>query len=87
MALTKTEIVDKVEVIDRGDWSVVQVRTATVIKEDDTELTRSFHRHVVSPADDWSSESDKVKAICDAVHTDAAKTSYEAAQAAGPETE
>ena len=87
MALTKTEVVDKVEVIDTGDWSMVQVRTATVIKEDDTELTRSFNRHVVSPADDWSSESDKVKAICDAVHTDAAKTAYEAAQAAGPETE
>ena len=50
MALTKTEIVDKVEVVDCGDWSMVQVRTATVIKEDDTELSRSFHRHVVSPA-------------------------------------
>ena len=87
MALTKTEIVDKVEVVDSGDWSMVQVRTATVIKEDDTELTRSFHRHIVSPAADWSSESDKVKAICDAVHTDAAKTAYEAAQEADPVTE
>ena len=83
MALTKTEVVDKVEVLDRGDWSVVQVRTATVIKEDDTELTRSFHRHVVSPADDWSSESDKVKAICDAVHNDTTKAAYEAAQSEG----
>ena len=85
MALTKTEIVDKVEVIDRGDWSVVQVRTATVVKEDDTELSRSFHRHVVSPADDWSSESDKVKAICDAVHNDTTKAAYEAAMSAGVE--
>ena len=83
MALTKTEIVDKVEVVDCGDWSMVQVRTATVIKEDDTELSRSFHRHVVSPADDWSSESDKVKAICDAVHNDTTKAAYEAAQAEG----
>ena len=47
MALTKTEIVDKIEVIDRDGWKVVQVRTATVIKEDDTELSRTFHRHVV----------------------------------------
>ena len=82
MALIKTEIVDKVEVLDRDDWSMVQVRTATVIKEDGTELSRSFHRHVVSPADDWSSESDKVKAICDAVHNDTTKAAYEAAMAA-----
>ena len=80
MALTKTEVVDKVEVIDCGDWSMVQVRTATVIKEDDTELSRSFSRKVISPADDWSSESDKVKAICDAVHNDTTKAAYEAAQ-------
>ena len=81
MALTKTEVVDKVEVVDCGDWSMVQVRTATVIKEDDTVLSRSFHRHVVSPADDWSGESDKVKAICDAVHNDTTKAAFEAAQA------
>ena len=83
MALTKTEVVDKVEVIDTGDWSMVQVRTATVVKEDDTELSRSFHRHVVTPASDWSSESDKVKAICDAVHNDTTKAAYEAAQSEG----
>ena len=80
MALTKTETVDKIEVVDTGDWSMVQVRTATVIKEDDTELTRSFSRKVISPADDWSSESDKVKAICNAVHNDTTKAAYEAAQ-------
>ena len=83
MALTKTTVADKVEVVDCGDWSMVQVRTATVIKEDGAELSRSFHRHVVSPADDWSSESDKVKAICDAVHNDTTKAAYEAAQDAG----
>ena len=83
MALTKTEVEDKIEVIDSGDWSMVQVRTATVIKEDDTELTRSFGRKVISPADDWSSESDKVKSICDAVHDDTTKAAYKAAQDAG----
>ena len=83
MALTKTEVVDKVEVVDCGDWSMVQVRTATVIKEDDTELSRSFHRHVVSPSDDWSSESDKVKGICDVVHNDITKAAFEAAMSEG----
>ena len=81
MALTKTEIVDKVEVVDTGSWSMVQVRTATVIKRDGAqEVSRSYHRHVVSPADDWSDESDKVKAICDAVHTADTKKAYEASQ-------
>ena len=83
MALTKTTVADKVEVVDCGDWSMVQVRTATVIKEDGAELSRSFHRHVVSPADDWSGESDKVKAICDAVHNDTTKAAFEAAQSEG----
>ena len=83
MALTKTTVEDKVEVVTFDNWSMVQVRTATVIKEDGTELSRSFHRHVVSPADDWSSESDKVKAICDAVHNDTTKAAYEAAQSEG----
>ena len=80
MALTKTEIVDKEEDEDNRLFSVEQVRTATVIKEDDTELSRSFHRHVVTPTDDWSSESDKVKAICDAVHTEETKKAYVAFQ-------
>tara|TARA_R100000654_G_scaffold66762_1_gene95116 strand:+ start:172 stop:429 length:258 start_codon:yes stop_codon:yes gene_type:complete len=83
MALTEEQIIDKIEVVDTGDWSIVQVRTATVIKRDGSEISRSFHRHVVSPSDDWSSESDKVKAICDAVHNDTTKAAYEAAQAEG----
>ena len=82
MALEKTTKEDKIEVVDTGDWKMVQVRTATIISEDGTELNRSFHRHVVSPADDWSSASDEVKAICNAVHTDETKAAYEAAQAA-----
>ena len=81
MALTEETVQDKIEIV--GDYKIVQVRTATVIKEDDTELSRSFHRHVVSPADDWSSESDKVKAICDAVHNDTTKAAYEAAMSEG----
>ncbi len=80
MALEKQVKEDKIEVVDAGDWKIVQVRTATIITEDGTELNRSFHRHVVSPADDWSDASAEVKAICDAVHTDAAKAAHKAAQ-------
>ena len=45
MAITKELIEDKIEVV--GDYKAIQVRTATVIKEDGVELSRSFHRHVV----------------------------------------
>lgn len=74
MALTEETIEDKIEVV--GDHKMVQVRTATVIKRDGVEISRSFHRHVVSPDADISGESDEVKAICAIVHTDAVKTAY-----------
>ena len=74
MALTEETIEDKIEVV--GDYKIVQVRTATVIKKDGVELTRSFHRHVVQPTDDISGQSDEVKAICNVVHTDTVKEAY-----------
>ena len=67
MALTEESFADKVEIV--GDFSHVQVRVATVIKRDGEEISRSFHRHVVAPGDDYSAEDDKVQAICAAVHT------------------
>jgi hypothetical protein len=67
MALTEETIVDKVEVV--GDFNHVQVRTATLIKRDGAEISRSFSRHVVTPGDDYSAEDSKVQGICAAVHT------------------
>jgi len=67
MALTEESFADKIEVV--GDFSHVQVRTATVIKRDGEEISRSYHRHVVAPGDDYSAEDAKVQAICAAVHT------------------
>jgi len=77
MALTEETVQDKIEIV--GDFKHVQVRTATVIKRDGTEISRSFHRHTVAPdisADDLANESAEVQAICNAVHTEAIKTSY-----------
>jgi len=76
MAITKETVEDKIEIV--GDYKSIQVRTATVIKEDGTELTRSFHRHVVTAGDDYSNESTEVQAICAAVHTDAVIAAYQA---------
>ena len=80
MALTKTTINDKIEVINQGDWSVLQVRTATIIAEDGLELSRNFHRHVVTPDADLTAEDADVAAICTPVFTDAVKAAYAAAQ-------
>lgn len=85
MALSKTTINDKIEVINKGDWSVVQVRTATIISEDGTELSKSFHRHVVMPDADLSAEDADVAAICTPVFTDAVKAAYAAHLAAQEE--
>jgi hypothetical protein len=79
--LEKQVIQDKVEVINVGDWSVIQVRTKTAIIEDGTELSSSYHRHVVSPTDDLTAESDEVTAIANAVFTQAMKDAYTASQA------
>jgi len=86
MALTEETVQDKIEVV--GEHKAVQVRTATVIKRDGVEISRNFHRHVLHPStktdDGWadtdiSGESTAVQGICNAVWTDAVKTSYQQA--------
>ena len=83
MALTEETVQDKIEIV--GEFKHIQVRTATVIKRDGTEISRSFSRHVVAPDADTSNESDDVKAIAAQVHTDAIKTAYAAHIAASAE--
>ena len=80
MALTEETVEDKIEIV--GDFKMVQVRTATVIKRDGVEISRSFHRHVVAPGDDITGESTEVQAICNAVHTQTIKDAYAAHVAA-----
>ena len=74
MALSESIEYDKIEVV--GEHKAVQVRKATVIKKDGTELTRSFERHVLHPDSDISGEPAEVQAICNAVWTDAVKASW-----------
>ena len=76
MAITKEVTQDKIEVV--GDFKHIQVRTATVIKEDGKEISRSFHRHVVAPDSDSTNESADVKAMVKQFHTDAVKKAYKA---------
>ena len=77
--LTEETIQDKIEIVAVYDYKLIQVRTATVIKRDGVEISRSFSRHVVAPdASDITGESTEVQAICNAVHTQAVKDAYAA---------
>jgi len=93
MALTETIEYDKIEVVTQ--YKHVQVRKATVIKKDGTELTRSYERFVLQPGtldesdnlvvnpldkepDGTTAIADEVKAVCNAVWTDAIKASWKA---------
>ena len=85
MALTKTTENDKIEVVNK--WNI-QIRNATIIKEDGKEISRSFHRNVLTPGTldasdnlvdtDLSSEDADVKAIAEAAWTDQVKADYKA---------
>tara|TARA_R100001594_G_scaffold59633_1_gene93602 strand:+ start:432 stop:713 length:282 start_codon:yes stop_codon:yes gene_type:complete len=85
MALTESQENDKIEVTQR--WNV-SVRNATIIKKDGVELTRTFHRHALTPgildasdnlvATDISGEDADVQAICNAAWTTQVKADYKA---------
>ena len=82
MALTKTTTNDKIEVLSLvAGYPVVQVRTATIIAEDGVEISRMFHRNVLTPDADLSVADADVAAIAGAVFTDEAKAVYAAVQA------
>ena len=85
MALTK-EFEYDCEV--RGEHKNVQVRTATIVKDDGEEISRTYHRHVLhcrtKAGDTWgdtdiSGEDEAIQAVCNAVWTDAVKSAYETA--------
>jgi len=74
MAITKENVEDRHEIV--GLYKHIQIRTATIIKEDSVELSRTYHRHVIAPGDDVSSESDEVKKLVALYHTDEMKKSW-----------
>jgi hypothetical protein len=76
MALEKVSIVDRIEIVENGS---VQIRTKTAILEDGKQISSSFHRHVIAPGDDYSTEDARVKAICAATHTAGVVAAYQAA--------
>ena len=86
MALAESIEYDKIEVV--GQYKAVQVRKATVITKDGTELTRAYERYVLQAGTldgnddlvdtDISSEPAEIQAVCNAVWTDAVKAAWKA---------
>ena len=84
MALTEANIDDKIEVV--GEHKAVQIRTARVIYDDGSEISRTFSRRVLHSSTksggtwsntDISGESTEIQGICNAVWTDAVRTAYQ----------
>ena len=86
MALTKTIEIDKIEIVT--EYRHVQIRTATIIKEDNVELSRSFHRKTLQCGQldssnnlvdtDVSGETTEVQAICNTVWITSVKNAWKA---------
>lgn len=77
MALTEITKVDSIELVETNH---IQIRTATIIERDGQEISRSNHRHVLSPGDDVTNENPKVQAIANAVWTEEVIAAFQASQ-------
>lgn len=79
MSLTKTTVIDQITVTENG---IVLYREATRIMEDGNQLSQTYHRSSLTPAQDLTGVPTNVVAICNTVWTPAVIAAYQAAQAA-----
>ena len=77
MSLTKTTTVDQITVTENG---VIYYREATSIMEDGKELSKTYHRSSLTPAQDLTGVPANVVAICNTVWTAEVIAAYQAAQ-------
>ncbi len=75
MTITKEVIIDKIEIV--GEYRHMQLREATIIKEGEVEISRSFHRRVLSPNANTEQENEEIKNLAAVVWTQEIKDSYE----------
>jgi hypothetical protein len=79
MSLNKQIKIDQIEIVENG---TVQVRQATIISEDDNQLSRTFHRWCIVPGEDYSAQEQQVQDICKVTHTPEVIAAYQAQQEA-----
>jgi len=77
MALTEDSIVDSIDVLPDGQ---IQVRQANRVFRDGVEISKAYHRHVVSPGDDLALEDPRVAEIGTVVHTAEVIAAFKAAR-------
>ena len=75
MSLQKTDKIDKIEIV--GDFKAINIRVASIITENNIEISRSNIRRVLNCDADISVEDAEVQAVCNAVWTDEIKAAYE----------
>jgi hypothetical protein len=78
MALTENTAVDKIEIVNADTIPMIQVREATVVARDGTEIARNFHRYVVSPDVDTTTLTGQVRALAESLFTTEVKAAYAA---------
>ena len=74
MAITKQKVIDQITVIENA---IILYREATRIVEDETELTKTYHRSTLTPGQDLTGIDDKVVAICNTVWTPEVVAAYQ----------
>jgi hypothetical protein len=79
MSLDKQTKIDKIEVVENG---TVQVRQATIITEEGKQISRTYHRWVITPSQDYSDQEQQVQDICKVSHTPEVIAAYKAQQEA-----
>ena len=94
MSLSKEIKIDSVQIV--GDYRKIQIRIATIIKEDNKELSRTFERRMLSPGyvnsddkstyieTDLSGEESWIQSICNACWTTEIKDAHKAFISADP---
>jgi hypothetical protein len=75
--LTKDVLIDKIEVVENG---AVQVRQTTRVMENGVELSKSYHRWVLTPGMNTDNQEPRVQAICNAVWTPEVIAAFEASR-------
>jgi len=79
MSLTKQTVIDQITVTENG---IILYREATRIMEDGNQLSQTYHRSSLTPAQDLTGVPANVVAICNAAWTESVVAAYQAAQAA-----
>ena len=75
MSLNKQVKIDRIEVVENG---TVQVRQATIITENENQISRTFHRWCITPGEDYSTQEQQVQDICKLTHTQEVIAAYKA---------